>query len=37
VPIWAAYLAISPVLMLVLNGLTYIAFRLRWWRAGMTI
>jgi ABC-type transport system involved in multi-copper enzyme maturation permease subunit len=37
VPIWAAYLAISPILMLVLNGLTYIAFRLRWWKAGMTI
>jgi ABC-type transport system involved in multi-copper enzyme maturation permease subunit len=34
-PLWAVYLALNPILALVLNFLTYIAFRIRWWRAGM--
>lgn len=36
-PVWAAYLLINPLLCLGLFGLTYIAFRYRWWRAGATI
>ena len=36
-PLWAYYLLISPFIVLILNVLTYFAFRWRWWRAGMTI
>jgi ABC-type transport system involved in multi-copper enzyme maturation permease subunit len=35
-PVWAAYLIINPLLCLVLVGVTYLAFRWRWWRAGAT-
>ncbi|MEW4567490.1 ABC transporter permease subunit [Tautonia sp. JC769] len=37
VPIWVAFLAVTPVIVLLLNVMTYLAFRWRWWRAGMTI
>ncbi|HWE35822.1 MAG TPA: ABC transporter permease subunit, partial [Isosphaeraceae bacterium] len=33
-PVWEAFLLVTPPLCLVLNGLTYLAFRWRWWRAG---
>ena len=33
-PVWAAFLILSPPLCLVLNGFTYLAFRFRWWKAG---
>jgi hypothetical protein len=33
-PVWAIFLAIYPPLSLVFFGLTYAAFRWRWWRAG---
>lgn len=36
-PIWAAFLVLTPPLIVVLNFATYVAFRLRWWAAGMTI
>jgi ABC-type transport system involved in multi-copper enzyme maturation permease subunit len=37
VPVWAAYLVIAPVLSVVLFVCTAIAFRYRWWKAGLTI
>jgi hypothetical protein len=37
VPIWVAFLAVTPIIVLLLNAMTYLAFRWRWWRAGMTI
>ena len=33
-PIWAAFLVVEPLVCLVLYGITYLAFRWRWWRAG---
>jgi ABC-type transport system involved in multi-copper enzyme maturation permease subunit len=35
-PVWAIFLALYPPLCLVFFGVTYLAFRLRWWRAGGT-
>ena len=35
-PVWALFLALYPPLCAVLFGVTYLAFRLRWWRAGGT-
>jgi ABC-type transport system involved in multi-copper enzyme maturation permease subunit len=35
-PVWAAFLLLYPLLALVLNGATYLAFRIRWWKAGGT-
>jgi ABC-type transport system involved in multi-copper enzyme maturation permease subunit len=36
-PLWAVYLVVNPLLALVINGLTYLLFRWRWWRAGTTM
>ncbi|MEO6809364.1 MAG: ABC transporter permease, partial [Isosphaeraceae bacterium] len=36
-PVWTVYLALTPLLCLVLYGVTYLAFRWRWWRASNTI
>ena len=36
-PVWAAFLAIYPPLCLVLFGITYLAFRWRWWRASNSL
>ncbi len=33
-PVWALFLILFPPLCLVLNGVTYLAFRWRWWSAG---
>jgi ABC-type transport system involved in multi-copper enzyme maturation permease subunit len=33
-PVWALFLILYPPLCLVLFGVTYLAFRWRWWRAG---
>ena len=33
-PVWAIFLCIYPPLCLAFYGVTYLAFRLRWWRAG---
>jgi ABC-type transport system involved in multi-copper enzyme maturation permease subunit len=33
-PVWAIFLCIYPPLCLAFFGVTYLAFRLRWWRAG---
>ena len=33
-PVWAIFLCIYPPLCLALLGVTYFAFRWRWWRAG---
>lgn len=33
-PVWAAFLLLYPVLSVVLYGATYVAFRIRWWKAG---
>ena len=33
-PVWAIFLCIYPPLCLVFFGVTYLAFRWRWWRAG---
>jgi ABC-type transport system involved in multi-copper enzyme maturation permease subunit len=33
-PVWAAFLAIYPPLSLTFFGITYLAFRWRWWKAG---
>ncbi|MCA1685904.1 MAG: ABC transporter permease, partial [Planctomycetia bacterium] len=35
-PVWALFLALYPPLCVLLFGVTYLAFRLRWWRAGGT-
>jgi hypothetical protein len=35
-PVWAIFLALYPPLCVVLFGMTYLAFRVRWWRAGGT-
>jgi len=35
-PVWAVFLLIYPPICLILFGLTYVAFRYRWWRAGGT-
>jgi hypothetical protein len=33
-PVWIIFLAIYPPLCLVFLGITYLAFRWRWWRSG---
>jgi len=33
-PVWAIFLAIYPPLSLVFMGISYLAFRWRWWKAG---
>ena len=33
-PVWAIFLAIYPPLSLVFVGISYLAFRWRWWKAG---
>ncbi len=33
-PVWTWFLAIYPPLCVILYGVTYLAFRWRWWRAG---
>ncbi|MHC5539078.1 ABC transporter permease [Singulisphaera rosea] len=33
-PVWALFLGMYPPLCLILYGITYLAFRWRWWRAG---
>jgi ABC-type transport system involved in multi-copper enzyme maturation permease subunit len=33
-PVWAIFLAMYPPLCLALFGVTYLAFRWRWWRSG---
>jgi len=35
-PVWAVFLGLYPPLCAVLFGVTYVAFRLRWWKAGGT-
>jgi ABC-type transport system involved in multi-copper enzyme maturation permease subunit len=35
-PVWAIFLILYPPLCLALYGVTYLAFRWRWWRAGGT-
>ncbi len=35
-PVWAVFLGLYPPLCGILFGITYLAFRLRWWRAGGT-
>ena len=35
-PVWAVFLGLYPPLCCVLFGVTYLAFRWRWWRAGGT-
>jgi ABC-type transport system involved in multi-copper enzyme maturation permease subunit len=35
-PVWALFLALYPPLCLLFFAITYLAFRLRWWRAGGT-
>jgi len=35
-PVWALFLALYPPLCAILFAVTYLAFRLRWWRAGGT-
>jgi ABC-type transport system involved in multi-copper enzyme maturation permease subunit len=35
-PVWAVFLMLYPVVAVILYGLTYIAFRYRWWKAGGT-
>ena len=36
VPVWAVFLGLYPPLCCGLFGITYLAFRMRWWRAGGT-
>ena len=35
-PVWAAFLLLYPVLAVILYGFTYLAFKIRWWKAGGT-
>ena len=35
-PVWAAFLILYPVLAVILYAATYLAFRIRWWKAGGT-
>ena len=34
VPVWGAFLLVYPPICLLLYGISYMAFRYRWWRAG---
>jgi hypothetical protein len=34
-PLWAVYLVLNPVFAVVINLVTYVVFRIRWWRAGV--
>ncbi len=36
-PVWAVFLVLTPTLCVFLYGLTYLAFRWRWWAAGNTV
>lgn len=36
-PLWLVYLAVNPVLALVINLITYAAFHVRWWRAAASV
>ena len=36
VPVWVVFLGLYPPTCLVLYGVTYVAFRVRWWKAGGT-
>jgi ABC-type transport system involved in multi-copper enzyme maturation permease subunit len=36
-PVWAAFLALSVPLSLLFFVISYLAFRFRWWKAGVTI
>ncbi len=33
-PVWAAFLLLYPILSVILYVATYVAFRIRWWKAG---
>ena len=33
-PVWTIFLALYPPLSLLFLGITYLAFRWRWWKAG---
>jgi ABC-type transport system involved in multi-copper enzyme maturation permease subunit len=35
-PVWAVFLMLYPILAVILYGATYLAFRIRWWKAGGT-
>ena len=35
-PVWAVFLMLYPALSVVLYAATYLAFRIRWWKAGGT-
>jgi hypothetical protein len=35
-PVWAIFLGLYPPLCVLLFGITYLAFRWRWWKAGGT-
>ena len=35
-PVWAGFLMLYPILAVILYGATYLAFRIRWWKAGGT-
>ena len=35
-PVWAVFLMAYPPFCAILFGITYVAFRYRWWRAGGT-
>lgn len=37
VPLWAAFLAVATLFSAASVGLTYLAFRWRWWKAGNTL
>jgi ABC-type transport system involved in multi-copper enzyme maturation permease subunit len=36
-PVWVIFLVLEPAICVVLYGVTYLAFRWRWWRAGNAI
>ncbi len=36
-PVWVAFLVLEPAICVILYGMTYLAFRWRWWRAGNAI
>ena len=36
-PVWGIYLVLAPIISLALYVATYLAFRWRWWRAGLTV
>ncbi len=36
IPVWGAFLLLYPILCLIIFGITNVAFRYRWWKAGGT-